>query len=77
MGTMECLKPRHIQKKLEERHQDMPFLEERHQDMPYSGVGAHGQHKITERRIQTVVHSSRTMMLHQSFLWPENFDTRL
>ena len=45
--------------------------------MTYSGVGTHGKNGITERGIKTVVHSSRTMMMHQVFLWPEKFDVRL
>ena len=52
-------------------------LELRHQEMSYSGVGAHGQNGVAERAIQTMVHSSRTMMLHQALLWPEHFDMRL
>jgi len=52
-------------------------LEKRRQEMSYSGVGAHGQNGVAERAIQTVVHSARTMMLHQALLWPEQFDMRL
>ena len=42
--------------------------------MSYSGVGAHGQNGVAKRAIQTVVTSARTMMLHQTLLWPEQFD---
>ena len=52
-------------------------LNKRHQEMSYSGVEAHGQNSVAERAIQTVVHSARTMMLHQALLWPEQFDIRL
>ena len=45
--------------------------------MTYSGVGAHGQNGVAERAIQTVLTSSRTMMIHQALLWPEHFDMRL
>ena len=52
-------------------------LEKRHQEMSFSGVMAHGHNSVIERAIQTVVHSARTMMLHQAILWPEKFDMRL
>ena len=45
--------------------------------MAYLGVGVHGQNGVAERGISTVVNSARTMMLHQSLLWPEYFDMRL
>ena len=32
---------------------------------------------MVERAIQTVVHSERTMMLHQALLWPDHFDIRM
>ena len=44
--------------------------------MSYSGVEAHGQNGVSERAIQTVVTSARTMTLHQALLWPEQFDIR-
>lgn len=45
--------------------------EKRYRERSYSRVGAHGQNAETERAIQIVVHSARTMMLHQALLWPE------
>ena len=45
--------------------------------MSYSGVGAHVQNEVAECAIQTIVTSTRTMMLHQALLWPKHFDTSI
>ena len=45
--------------------------------MSYSGVGTHGKNGVTERAIQPIVTSARTMMLHQALLCPAHFDMRL
>ena len=52
-------------------------LEERQQKISYSGVGAHGQNRVPERAIQTVVASACTMILNQGLLWSEQFNMRL
>ena len=48
-----------------------------HQTMSYSGVGVHGQNRVAEGSISTVVNSARTMILHQDLLWLEQFDMQL
>ena len=52
-------------------------LELRGQTMSFSGVGVYQQNGVAGRSIPTVVNSTRTMMLHQAFLWPKNFHVRL
>ena len=42
-----------------------------------SGVGAHGQNGVAERSIGTTINSARTMLLHQTLLWAEQFDIHL
>ena len=51
-------------------------LEQRQQTISYSVVGTHGENGIAERKIQTIVTSACTMMLHQDLLWPKHFDMR-
>ena len=52
-------------------------LEQKHQKMSYSGMGSHSQNVVTERTIQTLITSARTMMLHQALLSPEKIDIHL
>ena len=47
------------------------FLELRHQILILSGVGLHGKNELVERRVQTEVNSSRTIMLYQALMRPE------
>jgi len=42
-----------------------------------SGVGAHHQNGLAERAIKTIQDMTRTMMLHLSVHWPDEYDVRL
>ena len=51
--------------------------EERGQTLSYSGVNAHFQNGIAEKRIRDTQDAARTMLLHASRRWPEAIEAHL
>ena len=47
------------------------------QEINFSGVRAHHQNEVSERRIQKITSWARTMMLHQVLHWPDQFGLSL
>jgi hypothetical protein len=51
--------------------------EDNHQTFSYSGVNAHFQNSITEKRIRDLQDSARTMLVHAKHRWPTAINAHL
>jgi hypothetical protein len=52
-------------------------MEEKGQSISYSGVNAHFQNALAEKRIQDLQHSARTMLVHAKHRWPRAINSHL
>jgi transposase InsO family protein len=55
----------------------MKSIERNNQTISYSGVGAHHQHGIAEKRIGDLQRSATTLLLHAQRRWPDAISTYL
>lgn len=52
-------------------------IKDNDQTIDFSGTGAHHQHGVAERSIQTITRWARAMLLHAVLMWPDQDDLSL